>query len=298
MEALHHFTIDQTHGILARPEHDIEASSGSLGWRSLYTSIQREQPYQDSFRAVDDHLIILHRDGPVRVERELHGALVDRIVHPGGLFVLPARSTFSVQLGGALSTIHLYVRHHYVQQAARDLVVGDPDRVDIVPRLGERDSFIGNIADTAQQLVRQHVTGDLCPESLAHLLATRLILCHSTAQLSKPLPVEGLSSKTLARLDEFIDDNIDQTISVSDLANAVSLTPFLLSRQLKVAVGQSPHQYLISARVERAKRLLRSTDMPIAEIAFYCGFSHQEHLTRLFGREVGITPAAYRRSQA
>jgi AraC family transcriptional regulator len=48
-------------------------------------------------------------------------------------------------------------------------------------------------------------------------------------------------------------------------------------------------------RVEAAKRLLR-TRMSIADVALRCGFSHQEHLTRVFGRFVGVTPATYRRS--
>ncbi|MNU07967.1 HTH-type transcriptional activator RhaS [compost metagenome] len=58
-----------------------------------------------------------------------------------------------------------------------------------------------------------------------------------------------------------------------------------------------PHRYLINLRVEKARRLLEKTSMSIAEIAYECGFAHQEHLTRLFRRQTGTTPAAYRRSK-
>jgi AraC family transcriptional regulator len=56
------------------------------------------------------------------------------------------------------------------------------------------------------------------------------------------------------------------------------------------------HQFLLRLRLEAACRLLRTTCMPIAEVAAACGFSHQEHLTRVMRARLGTTPAALRRS--
>jgi AraC family transcriptional regulator len=136
------FTVHETHGILWRSEHKIEASSDRLRWASLYLSMQREQPYQGSYLAAKDHLIIVHRDGPVRVRRQLSGDCVERVVQPGGLFVMPAQRDFGVQLGGSLSTIHVYVRASFVQEAAADLARGDSERVELIPRLGVHDAMI------------------------------------------------------------------------------------------------------------------------------------------------------------
>jgi AraC family transcriptional regulator len=66
-------------------------------------------------------------------------------------------------------------------------------------------------------------------------------------------------------------------------------------RSFRASCGTSPYQYVIAVRVERAKRLLEERSMGIAEIALRCGFSHQEHLTRMFRRLVGQTPGRYRR---
>ena len=61
-------------------------------------------------------------------------------------------------------------------------------------------------------------------------------------------------------------------------------------------MGISPYQYAIRQRVERAKRLLKSKDLAIADIALECGFANQDHLTKMFRRLTGITPKAYRDS--
>jgi AraC family transcriptional regulator len=289
------FTVRETHGILWRSEHDIEASSDRLGWSSLYVSMQRERPYQDSYRASDDHLIIVHRDGPVRIRRDLCGERAERVVQPGGLFVLPAQRDFAVQLGGCLSTIHLYVRDSLIREAAAELAIGDGAKIEIVPRLGEHDAMIEHTAQTACELIRESLAGEWFAESFARVLAVQLVSKHSTARLAPLQPKHGLRKGCVHSIDAFIEANLGEPITLADMANVAALSPIHFARQFKKSTGRSPHQYLLHARVETAKRLLRA-DLSIAEVACQCGFSHQEHLTRIFGRLVGVTPAAYRRS--
>lgn len=291
------FTVDQTHGILWRPEHCIEASSDSLGWTSLYASTQREGAYQAKFRPVEDHLIIVHLDGPVEVSRDLNGDRVQRLVQPGGLFILPANREFSVRLGGSLATVHVYVRSSVVREAAAELAVGDPDTIEIVPRLGERDEFIENTVRVAGEIVKDGHGGDWIADSLAHVLAAQLVRKHSNvARVREPLG-RGLSRSQLAQIVSFMEDHIEESILLSDMAGAIALSPVHFTRQFKRTTGNTPHQHLLALRIERAKRLLAG-ELPIADIACRCGFSHQEHLTRVFGRIVGMTPSAYRRNLA
>jgi len=297
MEKAGIFTTRQTHGILSRPEHHIEATSDKLGWDSIYASVQCEKPYSDHFGAVDDHLIILHRDGPVRVERDLCGDRLKRVVQPGGLFILPARRDFAVALTGCLSTIHLYVRDRYVREAARETVKGDPETVEIIPRLGDRDELIEQTAYAALELLRANVHSEWSAETIARMLAMQLVRRHSTARLCSATASRGLSNRRLCAVSEFVEGHLGESISLADMACVASLSPNHFARQFKQVTGQSPYQYLVSMRIEAAKRLLR-TDLSIAEIAFRCGFSHQEHLTRTFHRSVGLPPAAYRRSLA
>ena len=86
------------------------------------------------------------------------------------------------------------------------------------------------------------------------------------------------------------------TRSLRDMAAAVRLSVSQFSRQFKTRTGQSPHQFLVQLRVDAACRMLRNTALPIAELAQQCGFSHQEHLTRVLRAHLGTTPAAIRRA--
>jgi AraC family transcriptional regulator len=289
------FTVDQTHGILRLPEHHIQACSDTLGWTSLYASTQREAPYQASFAPVKDHLIIVHLDGPVEVSRDLDGSNLRRLVQPGGLFILPAHRHFRVRLGGSLSTVHVYVRDSVVREAAAELASGDPEALRLLPRLGERDELIESAARAAGEIIRDGHGGDWIADSLAHVLAVQLVRRHSSATCIHEPIVRGLPRARLNRALAFMEEHIEQTISLHDMATAIALSPVHFSRAFKLSTGTTPHQYLLMLRVERAKRLL-STDLPIAEVALRCGFSHQEHLTRVFGRLVGLTPSAYRRN--
>lgn len=105
----------------------------------------------------------------------------------------------------------------------------------------------------------------------------------------------GLSARALGVAIGYINDNLTENPSLEEIAGTVNLSPHHFSRLFKESVGLSPHRYLISQRVERARRLLEDTELTVADVAEACGFSHQQHLTRHFSRLVGVPPATYRR---
>ena len=72
------------------------------------------------------------------------------------------------------------------------------------------------------------------------------------------------------------------------------LSPFHFSRAFKSATGESPHAYLVKARVEAAMLLLSRTDLPIAQVGRKLGFSTPGHFTALFRRIAGMTPSQFR----
>jgi len=290
------FGVKETHGILWQPANEVRAASDDLGWASLYASAQREAPYQGQFGAVKDHLIILHLDGPVGVSRALGRSQSHRVVGPGGLFMLPGGLDFGVRLEGYLESLHLYLREQVLEEVANDCGMKCTQRLELVPKLGVRDPMIEQLAlNVREVLTNRDPTAHMYVDYVARLLAAHVLRKHSSTTSDPTTSAGGLTRAQVERAVDFMETNLSEPLTLADVANASGLSPSHFARRFKSATGAPPHQYLMQMRVERAKRMLLQHE-PIAEIALACGFTHQEHLTRIFRRMTGVTPATYRRS--
>ena len=109
---------------------------------------------------------------------------------------------------------------------------------------------------------------------------------------------QGLAPWQVRRVLAYIDANLDKSIRNKDLAAVARLSEFHFNVAFHNSVGDSPHEYIIRRRMERAQGLMLSTDAPLSQIAVECGLADQAHFTRLFRRVVGETPAAWRRARA
>ena len=109
---------------------------------------------------------------------------------------------------------------------------------------------------------------------------------------------QGLAPWQIRRVLAQVDSNLDTTIRNKDLAAVARLCESHFNVAFRKSVGQSPHEYIIRRRMERAQCLMLSTDKGLSEIAAECGLADQPHFTRLFRRVVGESPAAWRRARA
>lgn len=108
-------------------------------------------------------------------------------------------------------------------------------------------------------------------------------------------PVKGgLSPSTLRRLNEYVADNLDRPISLADLSHVTGLSKRHFIRAFAESAGQTPHRYLVSQRIEKAKQLLANSSGSITEIGLAVGFSHAQHFSNKFKAFTGLTPSKYR----
>ncbi|WP_329295754.1 helix-turn-helix domain-containing protein [Streptomyces sp. NBC_01455] len=282
-----------TLGILWQPDVRTRSSSAGLGWTDLYVSSQRENPYQADFAPAPTHLIVLHLSGSVRVRRGQGGATRSRTISPGGLFLQPAGRELSVELAGGLDTVHAYL----TDQALREANAGRP--VEPAEELGVTDPLaeqlmreLDSVVDHWEPSARTYV------DQLTNMLAAQVVQRHvsrPTAPAASAPSHSGLSDRQLSAVRDLMHDRIAEPLPVADLASAASLSSSQFTRQFRASTGHSPHQYLLRLRLERAGRLLRTGSAPIGQVALECGFSHQEHLTRVMRNRLGTTPAVMRR---
>jgi AraC family transcriptional regulator len=104
----------------------------------------------------------------------------------------------------------------------------------------------------------------------------------------------GIVDRRLRRAIEFMSDNCGRELSLAEIAGAAYLSEFHFARLFKKTTGATPHAYLASLRIERARRLLAESDLPIAEVGAEVGYASQSHFTKIFREATGMTPKAFR----
>ncbi len=95
---------------------------------------------------------------------------------------------------------------------------------------------------------------------------------------------------------QFVHNNFEREISITDIAKYVFLSPSYFTRAFKENTGLSPMQYLLNIRIKRACELLQETDQKVGEIALSVGFSNQQRFNDMFKKQTNMTPMQYRNS--
>ncbi len=105
---------------------------------------------------------------------------------------------------------------------------------------------------------------------------------------------EASAEQRVRDVIDFIDRNLGERLMLVDMAEALELNPYHFAHVFKQATGFAPHQYVIRRRLARARQLLGTTTLPIAEVALAVGCANQSHFSALFHRMTGMTPLTYR----
>ena len=191
--------------------------------------------------------------------------------------------------------MHVYVEPGLVGRVAAEVFDRDPARL-AVPPLDNLDlpPLRATMAAVAAELASGGAGGPLAAETLANVLAARLL-----RHLSSPRRLErgrdgALPRGRLRAVVEFIEEHLDRCPTLAQMAAVVGVNPYHFARQFKAATGLPPHKYVIARRVERAKELLQTgVDLSLAEVALRAGFSDQSKLSHHFKCLVGVTPRQF-----
>ena len=131
--------------------------------------------------------------------------------------------------------------------------------------------------------------------------ALTLLRGHLQESAANTASAAGVRQSGLARWQsraaiEYINANLASKLTLAEIAKVVCLSKSHFSRAFKTSHGVSPGAYIIMARVEHAKRMIRATREPLSQVAGACGFADQAHLCKAFRRWVGVSPGVWRRA--
>jgi AraC family transcriptional regulator len=107
----------------------------------------------------------------------------------------------------------------------------------------------------------------------------------------------GLTGWQASRLTAFIDAGLDRPITLNDLSEVSKLSTTYFCRAFKRTFGETPHSYIVRRRLKKAETLMLTSDVPLSDIAFHCGFADQAHLCKVFRRQHAQSPAVWRRER-
>jgi AraC family transcriptional regulator len=272
-------------------------ASDRLGWVGLEAARYRASPaWAYNAPALTQHRLVLVTRPPQELEMRFDG--VKRHVPPpaGAIILVPAGTPGQVRWNGGFEWLHVYLEPRLVERVAAEAFGLDPVRL-TAPPLDVLDlpPLRATMAAVGAELESGGAGGPLAAESLANVLAVHLIR-RLTAPSEPGRGRDGaLPRGRLRAVVEYIEEHLDVSPSLEQMAAVARLSAYHFARQFKAATGLPPHQYVIARRVERAKGLLQpGDDISLAEVALRAGFSDQSQFCQHFKRLVGVTPGQFR----
>jgi AraC family transcriptional regulator len=177
-------------------------------------------------------------------------------------------------------------------RAANDGISGDVE-LRVVYKLV--DARLGAlVAAVNAERVARFPSGRLFLDSIELALAVALVNDYAVRRPSPRIYRGGLTPARLRKVVELVHAEMDGDLSLEGLANAAGLSITHFSQMFRQSTGQSPHQFVLHRRIERAKEMLRTAENRVLDVAVACGFKSQEHFARVFRSVCGASPTQYR----
>lgn len=277
------------------------STSADLNWSELLAEKWQHRSGDLTGLTPRETEVAIMLRGDLEVERWGDGQRQKTRAVPGTIWLCPAGIHEDyVHLDGNIDEcIHLYIpAEPFTESALRDFDV-DPARIQLNYEGGFHDGLIEHIGRAIlAEMKNESVASPLLIETLRCALAAHLLRNYSNLSpklLKLPATAGALGPKKIERIDAFISANIEKNITLDDLANEACLSPCHFARAFKVAIGQTPHNYIIGKKLAFAKSLLLNKDISLSYIAMESGFASQANFTRAFKRIIGMTPREYRK---
>lgn len=214
---------------------------------------------------------------------------------PDRFCLMPQACESTWDIRGDLSFVHLYCTDHHLKQIGEQIWDRSPTAIQL-----EEKSFADDAKITA--LYRQFLlscdwqqpANQLTLSSASTLLLTHLIQNYASVQWRLPAVTGGLAPTVLRNVLAWIDASLSQPLTLADLAAQAALSEYHFARMFRQSTGLAPHQYVMQRRMDHAEQLVRTTALPLTDIALACGFSSASHFSNRFKRVQGVTPSQLR----
>lgn len=275
---------------------DVETATGGL---RLHRKCMREAHVEHIDMPACDRGFLVGVSLAAGHRRTLHGrtGASERRFQHHSIYIRDFSRHFHADLYGNFDFVLVELPHAYLERVGPEhggqAIGGLACRPDV------RDPVLGHLAHAvADSLDAPGPLNALFIEQVGLAIGTHLVRRYGNAR-SPELDHKGsLSPAKLALAQELLLEKADLGVSIEEVASECDLSRGYFIRAFSRTTGRTPHQWLLEQRVTRARELIETSDMTLADIAIACGFADQSHLNRVFARIVGHPPGAWRRARS
>ena len=150
------------------------------------------------------------------------------------------------------------------------------------------------VAAARAEMVAGFPSGRLFLDSVEQAMAVALVKGHAVRHRLVQIYRGGLGSARLRRIKELVHAKMEDDLSLDEMAQSVGLSTAHFARMFRKSTGETPHQFVLRQKVERAKAMLRVPAARVLDVAVACGFKTQQHFAQVFRDVCGIRPTEYR----
>lgn len=263
-------------------------------WRGVRVHRARVVPGRMLEHEAEAHEINISISGHLVTERvSATGRHVTSRGGAGTLCLTPAGQLVGAFWNKPLDNLGIVLDPQYVRQTASENRFSANFEFQEIYR--EKDPLVQHIGlALLEESARDATAGSLYADSLIQTLTLHLLKNYTTARPAAENTNGGLSGYRLRRVREYIDAHLDEDLSLAEIAAVADLSQYHFARAFRKSTGQTPQQYLMAQRIERAKQLLAREDLPLVEVGLRTGFKNQSHFTTLFRRFTKLTPKTWR----
>ena len=150
------------------------------------------------------------------------------------------------------------------------------------------------VAAVDAEMVAGFPNGRLFLDSVEQAMAVALVNGHAVRHRPVQIYGGGLGSARLRRIKELVHAKLEDDLSLDEMAQSVGLSTAHFARMFRKSTGQTPHQFVLRQRLDRAKAMLRAPEARVLDVAIACGFKTQQHFAQVFRDVWGVSPTEYR----
>lgn len=259
---------------------------GAIIQRFEGSARQMDQP------PLDHHYLVVHLGGDKRVTRTHAGRSLVRDVRDRSFSTIAAGSTYRWRTAGPIAFGHVYLEPGWFARTIGEAFDRDPAKIELTEEVGTFDPLIGQLLSA---LVRASGTDDVA--MMQHEAALESLLLRLFERQSHGARLEErmlITMTSVRRVCDFIEANLDNALTLDELARVAGYSRFHFARGFRAATGMPPYAYLLHQRVARACEMLGERGVPIAAIAAATGFATHAQFSSRFRQMTGVPPTAFR----